>query len=366
MIRGVAEWGCVAFLHHPMTDVAAAKREERKRRILEKGSSRLSRITNTGRGKDYEGLDTSSVTPPHMPTSDSKEAPAIVSNATATATRSTDITESSQVQGERENDQFTSMLAAVQARMSNEAPGGTMPKDPLALMQQVMGRGLQTDAVAGAANAAGASRASSAQTTEVAHVQRSVQRIRLVQATLVFVFAFYIVFSSIFSHSHNTGLTGRSIPTDSMDKFSRDSFMRQWASLAWEYTPITAWLSKDDPSVFPWGALRTPLDWLRPYLGMAGESPWFDAELPAWPIFWVFVSMELGLQGVRIAMLQRAPVSLPGTLDSVVSMYAPGVRSLLTPLLTMGSLASSLVDDLCILLFAIGLGVLFCHVWTQS
>ena len=74
----------------------------------------------------------------------------------------------------------------------------------------------------------------------------------------------------------------------------------------------------------------------------------------------------IGLQGVRIAMLQRAPVSLPGTLDSVVSMYAPGVRSLLTPLLTMGSLASSLVDDLCILLFAIGLGVLFCHVWTRS
>ena len=67
-----------------------------------------------------------------------------------------------------------------------------------------------------------------------------------------------------------------------------------------------------------------------------------------------------------VAMLQRAPVSLPGTLDSVVSMYAPGVRSLLTPLLTMGSLASSLVDDLCILLFAIGLGVLFCHVWTRS
>ena len=366
MIRGVAEWGGVAFLHHPMTDVAAAKREERKRRILEKGSSRLSRITNTGRGKDYEGLDTSSVTPPRMPTSDSKEAPAIVSNATATATRSKDITESSQVQGETENDQFTSMLAAVQARMGNEAPGGTMPKDPLALMQQVMGRGLQTDAVAGAAHAAGASRVSPAQTTEVAHMHRSVQRIRLVQATLVFVFAFYIVFSSIFSHSHNTGLTGRSIPTDSMDKFSRDSFMRQWASLAWEYTPITAWLSKDDPSVFPWGALRTPLDWLRPYLGMAGESQWFDAELPAWPIFWVFVSMELGLQGVRIAMLQRAPVSLPGTLDSVVSMYAPGVRSLLTPLLTMGSLASSLVDDLCILLFAIGLGVLFCHVWTRS
>ena len=110
MIRGVAEWGCVAFLHHPMTDVAAAKREERKRRILEKGSSRLSRITNTGRGKDYEGLDTSSVTPPRMPTSDSKEAPAIVSNATATATRSKDINESSQVQGETENDQFTSCL----------------------------------------------------------------------------------------------------------------------------------------------------------------------------------------------------------------------------------------------------------------
>ena len=146
-----------------------------------------------------------------------------------------------------------------------------------------------------------------------------------------------------------------------MFEFSRESFQKQWASLAWEYTPISAWLSKDDPSVFPWGALRTPLDSLRPYIG----HETLGKELPSWPIFWVFVSMEMGLQGVRLAMLQRMPVSLPGGLKSVISVYAPGIQRLLTPALTLLSLASSLVDDLCILLFAIGTGVLFCHVRTD-
>ena len=75
--------------------------------------------------------------------------------------------------------------------------------------------------------------------------------------------------------------------------------------------------------------------------------------------------MEMGLQGVRLAMLQRMPVSLPGGLKSVISVYAPGIQRLLTPALTLLSLASSLVDDLCILLFAIGTGVLFCHVRTD-
>ena len=36
---------------------AEEKRQARRKRILERGGDRLSRITSTGRGEDYEGLD---------------------------------------------------------------------------------------------------------------------------------------------------------------------------------------------------------------------------------------------------------------------------------------------------------------------
>lgn len=350
-----------------MSDDAAAKREARKRRILEKSRDRLSRITNTGRGKDYEGLDTKPI--PAMPS------PGISDTAdTLTGPTPSAALKNEEPPAHDASDPFTSMMAAMQSRMGAQEQGSgasrgadgsndsNMPSDPMALMQQLLsGSGMQQP---GAMNN-GAGDASNPQTMvqvkEARRIERSVRRVKLLQATLVFLFAFYIVFSSIFSHAHDTGLTGRSIPTESMSEFSRESFQKQWASLAWEYTPISAWLSKDDPSVFPWGALRTPLDSLRPYIG----HETLGKELPSWPIFWVFVSMEMGLQGVRLAMLQRMPVSLPGGLKSVISVYAPSIQRLLTPALTLLSLASSLVDDLCILLFAIGTGVLFCHVRTD-
>lgn len=340
---------------------AAAKREARKRRILEKGGDRLSRLTNTGRGKDYEGLDTSPVAQRVMP----REAPAVTTNATATSTTTEHVVERSAAP--EGDDPFASMMAAVQARMGAEAPGGTMPTDPFALMQQVLNRGAQADPMAGAAGAASASSTLMQQASaEMRTAERSVRRLRLVQATLVFAFAFYIVFSSIFSHSHDTGLTGRSIQTDTMDEFARDTHMKQWASLAWEYTPSGSWLSKHDPTYFPWGAIRAPLETVRPYLGTYAQSAWLEQDLPTWSVFWVFVTMEMGLQGIRLALLQRMPATLPGPLDSVVSLYAPGLKSMLVPAASLMSLVSALVDDLCILLFAIGLGIVFCQVWTRS
>ena len=43
---------------------AEAKREARRRRILERGGDRLSRITNTGRGSDYDAVSYTHLTLP--------------------------------------------------------------------------------------------------------------------------------------------------------------------------------------------------------------------------------------------------------------------------------------------------------------
>ncbi|WFD19247.1 hypothetical protein MCAP1_001470 [Malassezia caprae] len=327
-----------------MSDDAAAKREARKRRILEKSGDRLSRITNTGRGKDYTGLDTAPVAP-------RAEAPAAPVPATpvVTATNATGRPEAGVLPEPPSDDQdaFARMLASMQARMGQGDGAGGAP-EPLALMQQLLGQ-------QGASEPA-------APPSEVAYTQRMVRRMRLLQATLVFVLAFYVVFSSIFSHAPDTGLTGRSLPTDAGRQFARDSYRQQWASLAQSYTPTSAWLSADDPGLFPWAGVQGPLAALQPYI----SHSLLDGAWPSWPVFWVFVSLEVGLQGVRLAMLQRVPAALPRGVHSMVSLYAPQLLSLAPPLLGIVSLASALIDDLCILLFAIGTGVLFCQLWTPA
>ena len=338
---------------------AAAKREARKRKILERGGDRLSRITHTGRGKDYEGLESTPVkTMPTVETTHTSSDVAVSepqpvrlpseiigTKAPASVAPSPALAEGDPA------DPIAQMLASLQ----QGSEGGGMPNDPMAMLQQLMSA---TKSQAGMPpQVPGMSLA------ESARMERTMRRVRLWQATLVFLFAFYIVFSSIFSHATHPGITGRTLPTDASHGFARDTFFRQWASLARKYTPMSEWLSADDPSVFPWGALRTPMDSMRPYIGDAVV----DGEWPAWPVFWVFASMEIGLQGIRLAMLQRRPAALPGRLSTIASRYAPApLRSILPLGASLLSLLSSLVDDLCILLFAIGLGVLFCHVWAPT
>lgn len=46
-------------------------------------------------------------------------------------------------------------------------------------------------------------------------------------------------------------------------------------------------------------------------------------------------------------------------------LYAPGLAQYVSPLLSALSLARALFDDLSLLIFAIGLGVLFCN-WRMS
>ncbi|WFD27083.1 hypothetical protein MNAN1_002079 [Malassezia nana] len=346
-----------------MSDDAAAKREARKRRILEKSGDRLSRITNTGRGKDYTGLDTA----PVAPRPESAAGPNVATASAALPPVSTPLTaergpmrpsEKSDMEpvlslpsGDDDQDAFARMLSAMQGCMG-QAPGGDGPPEPMALLQQLLGQ----------SGAPPVSMTPQPSHGEVAYTQRMIRRMRLLQATLVIVLAFYVVFSSIFSHAPDTGLTGRSLPTEAGTQFARDSYLRQWASLAQEYTPTSAWLSADDPTLFPWTGVQRPLAALRPYV----SHGMLDGAWPSWPVFWVLVSMEVGLQGVRLAMLQRLPAALPRGVHSVVSLYAPGLLSVAPTILGVVSLASGLIDDLCILLFAIGAGVLFCQVWAPA
>lgn len=322
---------------------AEDKREARRQRILERSGDRLSRITNTGRGDGYVGLDTKPVPAPRTePSGPSEESSVTPSLLQPTAKPDEALGSFTKPDG----DPLAAMMAAMQGSSSQAGA------DPMAMFQQLLG---QTAGAAGDPHAMPAVPEVSAATLRRA--ERLDRRMRLVQTTVILLFAFFVVFGSIFSPAPE-GIAGRALDTPAVAAFAEHTYRKQWASLAQQYTPMSAWLSTDDPSVFPWGALRTPLDYLQPYIGKAAHP----ANLPSWPIFWVFFSLEAGLQGIRIALQQQLPAAPPTGVGSVLSMWAPGVVPYLAPLLSVVSLLSSLVDDLCILLFAIGLGVLFCHV----
>lgn len=263
---------------------AAAKREERKRRILAKGGDRLSRITNTGRGKDYVGLDTEPVKPRAESAplhSDALDVSAQLESGAGTPWGS-----------ERQGEQTTNPMAALMESMQQQ--GESAPSDPVAMFQQLMG-----SLRSGPDGAAAA--AQSAPPAEVAYTKRLMRRLRLLQAAVVFAFAYYVVFASIFSHTHQTGLTGRPLEGESATAFARESYFRQWASLAWHYTPASAWLSAHDPSAFPVAALQQPLVALAPYISHRVLDM---AHLPTWPVYYVFFTLEVALQGIRLALLQ--------------------------------------------------------------
>lgn len=310
----------------------AEKREARRRRILAKGGDRLSKIVNTGRGEDYVGLDTKPV--PEKENTADAAAPSAVSTATAAAA-------GAPPSAGTQPDPLTAMMESLQRPALDSDT-----TDPTALLRSML---------QGASGPAPAPEPVNA--VAVARAQRFDRRLRLAQISAVFAFAFYIVFASIFAPVAEVGITGRSLEHAAGEAFSRHSFLSQWASLARTHTPLAAWLSHHDPSLFPWGALRTPLDAVRPYVGAPDVS-----SLPSWPVFWVFVSLEVALQGVRISLLLQLPVPPPGTLSRLVGTYAPGLLPYVTPALSALAFANSMVDDICVLLFAIGVGIFFSHV----
>ncbi|WFD36256.1 hypothetical protein MCUN1_003134 [Malassezia cuniculi] len=329
----------------------ADKREARRQRILARGGDRLSKIVNTGRGEDYVGLDTTPVLrketaapdPPDEPIPEIGSSSALAASGfpAASGAPGSDAP-GSDAPGSAQQDPLAALLNSFQGQAKAQGADTT---DPTALLRSIL------------QGASGPAPAQAVDTVAVARTQRLDRRLRLVQATFVFAFAFFIVFSSILAPVQEVGITGRALEHTAGELFARHSFLSQWASLARTHTPIAAWLSHHDPSLFPWGALRTPLDLVRPYVKAPEVS-----TLPSWPIFWVFVSLEVALQGVRISLMQQLPTPPPSALSRAVTSFAPGLLPYLTPVLSFVAFANSMIDDLCILLFAIGVGIFFSHV----
>ncbi|PKI82894.1 hypothetical protein MVES1_003651 [Malassezia vespertilionis] len=318
----------------------AAKREARKRRILGRGGDRLSRITNAGRGADYELIDNAPMMP-KMPSeaADINDDPPETLPFAPPQTMLAGAPEAMNGMHPPQDDPLAQLMAAMQGQ------GGGAP-DMMNMMQQMMSGMGSKDAPQGMQGASTAHREQS---------EAVDKRLRLVQYSVVFIFAFYLVIAHLFVKP-KVGIAGRAVDVPETHAFQRSSYLQQWASLAWEYTPSHAWQSSEDLSMFPWRAMQHPLDKYGHYVGLDSKVL---GVLPTWPVYYVFFTLEVALQGMRIVMLQRFPASPSGRIAGILQVWAPALLPYVTLALSLASLVSSMVDDMCILLFAIGLGVLF-------
>lgn len=340
----------------------AAKREERRQRILARSQDRLSRLTNTGRGADYEGMAPTDLRMPARPKATERhdDPPEVAAGATSAlsatprAPQAAPRTPWDRPQQGDDADPFAQMLSAMQARGGDGSGAHGLPSDPMALLQQMMSGQLPKDGAQGAPPP-----------QALATASPWAGRLRLIQAALVGALSLYLVASSIFSHTlHHSWIGGTSVDAHHLH-------LRQWASLAKEYLPSHEWSMAHDPSMFPFHAVERFWAWVcarwAPAATFTNEW-WPDAlsvsDKPTWSVFYVLLSMEIGLMGMRLAMPQ--PAHPPSSAMSMLSMYAPGAMTVVTPALHVLGLLSSLVDDVCILLFTIGLGVLFCQVWVPN
>lgn len=331
-------------------EAARLKREARKARILSKGSDRLARITNTGRGEGASAYLNDNTTPlpctPAARPAAAASAPAAVAVADDDDPLEVDISTLPPRQNRLEGDEapnpfgmfggglngtsgqnpMEALMAMMQGGLggpgaggADGAPGGQadmsgLPPQLAAMMQQF-------GAAPGAAGgAAGLRRATATKST----AERCFD---VLQAVLVLALAVFAVKSSLVDLDRS----GVMPPT------MGDSTTSGGATLAPTLVQRWAALGYQQPRPIEWSTISARL-----------------------PLFWIFVSLEVVLQASRILMFSRKSPPPPSLLSTLTSMLP--IRNLhlaLTLAAKYVALLNALVNDVCLLAFVFGSSVLW-------
>ncbi|KAK0558432.1 hypothetical protein OC844_005158 [Tilletia horrida] len=365
-------------------DAAKARREARKAKILGSGSDRLARITRSGRGADAETLYPSSPSPGPVPNAGSSSPGATAGGGTNRSTGArapspyldeeplggplAGLTRADDPlglgpgagfgdgQGAGGGFDLAAMLTRLQqhaaaaqgqggAGAGGEGEGGAggLPFDInqlLALAGMAQGGGGGPGGAGGAGGPPGSAPGSSAQAA--APPQGKIGRTALdkafdlLRALIMIVFAFLAV-SSLFSRPSTDLLTGTGAKEGILSTDDHQAHLLQrWASLAY----------------------RKPAEWEAQFFQM--ES--FGLTSSTVPIFWLFISVELALQSSRILLFANRPPP-PSILNTALNILPvpPQLAQLIRTGASYVGLLSALLNDLAIVLFGVGLTIL----WAQ-
>ncbi|CBQ69880.1 conserved hypothetical protein [Sporisorium reilianum SRZ2] len=357
----------------PEVDAAEAarlKREARKARILSKGSDRLARITNTGRGEGASAyLKDNTPSLPSTPQSTAKATAAAPAPAAPLSMVADDddplevdistLPRHVPPRGEEATNPFAMFggdgasaqqnpMEALMAMMQGGGGGFGGPNGPgfggpgeggqpdmsglppqLAAMMQQFGSG--AGGPGGAANVAPT-------TTQTKPI--SERAFDLLQALLVLALAVLAAKSSLFDFDRSSVVPDA--VADTLDtitptsSLSASNTLRRWARLGYQKPSTDEWTS---------------------FSPLSSSSISF---LPALPLFWIFLSLELVLQAARIVIFSRktpAPPSLLATLTAMLPI--PNLQLIVRLAGKYLALLNALVNDVALLVFVFGVTVLW-------
>ena len=340
-------------------EAARLKRETRKARILGKGSDRLARITNTGRGEGASAyLDASTPLSGVRPSSstsapiasdddplevDVSQLPTISSDNFKQSHAGAFPSDNVQDQDSQQPYPPNLMEALMQQMMQGGGglPGGPgappgaegndmgIPPQFAALMQNFgMGPGGPSGQAKGPA-------------TAIKTKGITERAFDLLQAILVLFLAVWAAKSSLFTADHTPAVPPSVSDTSSatLPAFaSGTNTLHRWARLGYERPSPSEWVQSPAPSL---GSLSL-------------------ATLPLLPPFWIFISLEILLQSVRIVLFSNrtpAPPSMLGMLASALPI--PNLQLSIRLVSKYFALANALLNDLAILVFVLGMAILW-------
>ncbi|KAE8270399.1 hypothetical protein A4X09_0g1954 [Tilletia walkeri] len=343
-------------------DAAKARREARKAKILGSGSDRLARITRTGRGGEAETLYPST-SPSGTDIGGARSAGVFdeepLGGPLAQYDDPIDVGPGGGGGGGGLGGgmmggfggfgggeggggggfDIASMMARLQQQAGGAGGEGGPGGLPFDLNQLLAAAGMSAPGGAGGGGPGMPPPPGSAQPPQQAASGRTTldKTFDLLRALTMMVFAFLAV-SSLFSRPSSTTasfITGEKQPGVLASQDDHQAHLLQrWASLAY----------------------RKPAEWESQFFQM--ESFGFTGSTV--PIFWLFISVEIALQSTRILLFRKQPPP-PSFLNTILNFLPlpPQLTSLIRTGASYISLVSALANDLAIVLFGVGMTIIF-------
>ncbi|SPO30155.1 uncharacterized protein UTRI_05994 [Ustilago trichophora] len=356
-------------------EAARLKREARKARILSKGSDRLARITNTGRGEGASAYLKDNT--PSLPTNtDSTASITTTSGSIRPPSAPLGIADDDDPlevdistlprHGPPRGEEATNPFAMFGGMPGQDGSGGQNPMEALMAMMQGAGgpsgpggggpggqpdmSGLPPQLAAmmqqfgagGAGGPGGPGGASNISPTVAQKKSVSERAFDLLQAILVIALAVLAAKSSLFDFDRSS-IVPSSI-SETFETLAPESLsgptntLRRWARLGYQKPSLTEW-SSISPST---------------------TTSFLPQSIPTLPLFWIFLSLEILLQAARIVIFSRKTPAPPSLLSTLTAMLPiPNLHLAIKLISKYLALLNALVNDVCLLVFVFGVAVLW-------
>lgn len=331
-------------------EAARQKREARKARILSKGSDRLARITNTGRGEGASAYLKDNT--PSIPTVRNEEDDPLEVDISTLPPRAGGAVP----RGEEATNPFLMFPGAG----GGQEGGGGNPMEALMAMMQGAGGGMGGEGQGGQGGPdmsglppqlaammqqmGGGAGGPGQPPVPTAVQKKSIpeRAFDILQAALVVALAVLAAKSSLFDTSHSTplpdSLTDKVGSISSPSPIAASSTLRRWARLAY---------TQPDPSEWSLASTSTSL-------------PFLPSTFSTLPLFWIFLSLEITLQAARIALFSKKTPAPPSLLSTFAMMLPiPNLGLMIRLVGKYLALINALVNDVSVLVFVFGASVLW-------